>query len=57
MCYRTTVWDINKIVRNDKVDFISGLPGFSLKPAYEDDHQKNEWVIFLNFLKKYNRVR
>ncbi|KAL8492252.1 hypothetical protein ACS0TY_023768 [Phlomoides rotata] len=51
-----TVWDICSTVRKEKVDFLPGLPGFSLNPVYEDDHLKREWGIFLGFLKKYNRV-
>ncbi|KAL6511199.1 hypothetical protein OROHE_020568 [Orobanche hederae] len=50
------VWEITSIVKKEKVDSLSELPGFSLKPACEDRHQEKEWGLFLDFLRKNQRV-
>ncbi|KAK4434280.1 MORC family CW-type zinc finger protein 3 [Sesamum alatum] len=50
------VWDISSIIRKEKIDFLSVLPGFSLSPACEDLHQEKEWGLFLDFLRKHKRV-
>lgn len=54
---RPSVLDITSIVRKDKIDKLSALPGFSLKPVLEDSHQKREWGCFLDHLQKHERVR
>ncbi|KAL0368900.1 UNVERIFIED_CONTAM: MORC family CW-type zinc finger protein 3 [Sesamum calycinum] len=56
MLDRPAVWDISSITRKEKIDFLSLLPGFSLSPACEDLHQEREWAVFLEFLRKYERV-
>ncbi|KAL0432620.1 UNVERIFIED_CONTAM: ATPase MORC2B [Sesamum latifolium] len=56
MLDRPAVWDISSITRKEKIDFLSLLPGFSLSPACEDLHQEKEWGLFLEFLRKYNKV-
>ncbi|KAK6130559.1 hypothetical protein DH2020_035705 [Rehmannia glutinosa] len=53
---RPAVWDIASIVRKEKIDDLSVLPGFSLRPACEDLHQEKEWGLFLDFLRKYERT-
>ncbi|KAL6504291.1 hypothetical protein OROGR_026214 [Orobanche gracilis] len=50
------VWEITSIVKTEKVDSLSELPGFSLKPACEDRRQEKEWGLFLDFLRKNQRV-
>ncbi|KAH6781163.1 hypothetical protein C2S52_012400 [Perilla frutescens var. hirtella] len=50
------VWDISTTVRENRLAFLSALPGLSLIPAYEDLHQKREWGIFLDFLQTNKRV-
>ncbi|KAL6527316.1 hypothetical protein OROGR_016406 [Orobanche gracilis] len=56
MLLKPLVWEITSIVKKEKVDSLSELPGFSLKPACEDRHQEKEWGLFLDFLRKNQRV-
>ncbi|XP_022848836.1 MORC family CW-type zinc finger protein 3-like [Olea europaea var. sylvestris] len=50
------IWDISSFVRRDKTNSLSGLPCLLLCPGYENAHQEREWGLFLNFLRKYNKV-
>ncbi|GFQ01174.1 morc family cw-type zinc finger protein 4 [Phtheirospermum japonicum] len=50
------VWEVSSIVRKEKIEFLSELPGFLLNPACEDLHQEREWRVFLGFLRKNKRV-
>ncbi|CAI9775887.1 unnamed protein product [Fraxinus pennsylvanica] len=50
------IWDISSFVRREKINFLSGLPCLLLCPGFENSHQEREWGLFLNFLRKYNKV-
>ncbi|CAA0840731.1 Unknown protein [Striga hermonthica] len=50
------VWDVPTFVRKEKIDCLSVLPGFSLYPACEDHYQEKEWGLFLDYLRKNDRV-
>ncbi|GER40226.1 MORC family CW-type zinc finger protein [Striga asiatica] len=50
------VWDVPTFVRKEKIDCLSMLPGFSLYPACEDHYQEKEWGLFLDYLRKHDRV-
>ncbi|XP_059286800.1 uncharacterized protein LOC132040178 isoform X3 [Lycium ferocissimum] len=50
------VWNITDIVRQETLDFLSGLSRCLLRRAPETSHQEREWGEFLGFLQKHKRV-